>query len=151
MNSLAGDLAAIMGRDLDALAAGIEAYPDDASLWRVSGNIINSGGTLALHVVGNLSHFVGAVLGGTGYVRDREAEFGDRDVSRAEILARIAACRDEVVSIVEGLDDDLLAGPYPGTLPPHLAGTTTRRFLLHLSGHLMWHRGQLDYHRRILA
>lgn len=148
--TLGDDFAHLVARDLDALAAQLEAYPDDAAVWQVAGSIKNSAGTLALHLVGNLRHFIGAVLGGTGYVRDREAEFGDRDVSRAELLARVRACRDEVVAVLQGIPDDLMAQPYPGTLPPHLDGTT-HRFLVHLSGHLMWHLGQVDYHRRILA
>lgn len=151
MNRLGEDYAHILGRDLGALAAQVEKYPDDASLWRVSGSILNPAGTLVLHLAGNLLHYVGAVLGGTGYVRDRDAEFAQRDVPRAELLARIEACRDAVVPVLASLPDEAFAAPYPGTLPPHLAGATTHRFLLHLSGHFMWHLGQVDYHRRLLA
>ncbi|GMV06104.1 MAG: hypothetical protein AMXMBFR53_23800 [Gemmatimonadota bacterium] len=151
MSWLGKDYARIVGRDLDALAAQVEKYPDDASLWRVAGTIKNAAGTLALHLVGNLSWYVGAVLGGTEYVRDRDAEFGDRGASRAELLARIAACREDVVPTLEALPEDIFRGPYPGTLPPHLQGLSTHGFLLHLSGHFMWHLGQVDYHRRILV
>src|SRR5216110_942476 len=35
----------------------------------------NSVGHLILHLTGNLNHFVGAQLGGSGYVREREREF----------------------------------------------------------------------------
>jgi hypothetical protein len=150
MNEMGKDFAAIMGRDLAALAAQIGKYPDDGSLWDLSGTIANSGGTLALHLVGNLRHFVGAVLGSTGYVREREAEFATRGVSRADVVAQVHACREEVVAVLEGLGDEAMSQAYPGALPPHLAGTT-HRFLLHLAGHLMWHLGQIDYHRRILA
>ncbi|HEX2719050.1 MAG TPA: hypothetical protein VHM67_15380, partial [Gemmatimonadaceae bacterium] len=81
----------ILTRELLALRRGIEAYPDDASVWRPMPGIANVGGTLALHIAGNLQHFIGAVLGGTGYVRDRDAEFARRDVSRDEILREIDA------------------------------------------------------------
>lgn len=145
------EFARILDRDLQALAEQIETYPDDAGLWRSGGTIKNSAGTLALHLVGNLEHFVGAVLGGTGYVRDRDAEFGERDVSRAEILERIDHCRAVVARTLKALPEDALAAPYPGKTPPALAGASTHLFLLHLVGHLMWHLGQIDYHRRLLA
>ena len=35
----------------------------------------NSFGHLVLHLTGNLNHFIGAQIAGTGYVRDREREF----------------------------------------------------------------------------
>lgn len=151
MSLLGEDYAHILGRDLSALAAQVEKYPDDASLWRVSGSILNPAGTLVLHLVGNLLHYVGGVLGGTGYARDRDAEFSGRDVSKAELVARVAACRETVVGVLAALPDEAFASPYPGALPPHLAGASTHRFLLHLSGHFMWHLGQVDYHRRLLV
>jgi len=148
----AADFARILDRDLAALAGQLDRYPDDASVWRLGGEIKNSAGTLAIHLVGNLEHFVGAVLGGTGYVRDREAEFGDRDLPRSEILERIAHCRKVVAATLAELDDDAVLAPYPGKMPPiYDEGTTTHLFLLHLCAHLMWHLGQVDYHRRLLA
>jgi hypothetical protein len=146
-----GDFARILDRDLGVLAEQIETYPDDAGVWRSGGSIKNSAGTLALHLVGNLEHFVGAVLGGTGYVRDREAEFGERDVPRGEILERIDNCRAVVAETLAALPDEALAMPYPGKTPPMLEGATTHLFLLHLAAHLAWHLGQIDYHRRLLA
>lgn len=148
---LGGDFAHILGRELDALAEQVGKYPDDASLWRVEGSILNSAGTLVLHLVGNLSHYVGAVLGGSGYVRDRDAEFQRRDVPRSELLAMIGTCKEDVVSALEALDDDQVTAAYPGQLPPFLTGATTHRFLVHLTGHFQWHKGQVDYHRRILT
>ena len=148
----AADFARVLDRDLAALAGQLERYPDEAGVWRLGGDIKNSAGTLALHLVGNLEHFVGAVLGDTGYERDREAEFGDRDVPRSEILARITRCRQVVATTLGALDDAAVFAPYPGKMPPiYEEGTTTHLFLLHLSAHLMWHLGQVDYHRRLLG
>lgn len=151
MSAAAQDFAWIVGRDLDALAGQIERYPDDEALWRVGGTILNPAGTLVLHLAGNLRAYVGAVLGGTGYVRDRDAEFSRRGVGRAELLALIATCRAEVVPALDALDPARLEAPYPGPLPGPLEGATTHRFLLHLCAHLGWHRGQVDYHRRLLV
>ncbi len=147
----AEDFARIMGRDLEALEGQIGLYPDDATLWKVDGDIKNSAGTLATHLVGNLEHFVGTVLGDSGYVRDRELEFSERDVTRAELQARVARCRTRVVEVLSGLSPQDMAAPYVGKVPPSLAGASTHLMLLHLSGHLMWHLGQIDYHRRLLG
>ena len=148
---IAGDFAHILDRDLAGLATQLEQYPDEASIWRLGGTIKNSAGTLALHLVGNLEHFVGAVLGETGYLRDRDAEFGDRDVPRGEILARIAHCREVVTATLGAMDDAVLGEPWPGRLPPAYEGASTHFFLLHLVWHLGWHLGQVDYHRRLVG
>lgn len=150
--SPAQDLADLLDRDLRALVAEIQAYPTEASLWRLDGDIRNSGGTLALHLAGNLSHFVGAVLGGSGYVRDRDGEFGARDVPRVEILRRVEEARAQLERTLAELDRDALDAPYPSRAPASLGeAPSTRRMLLHLSGHLMYHLGQVNYHRRLLG
>lgn len=145
--------ASILTRELDRLIRQLEAYPDEADLWRTPGAVTNSAGTLALHMAGNLEHFVGAVLGETGYVRDREGEFGDRDVPRQEIVHRIRACQATLRATLEGMDDETLLAAYPATLPASLGGdgVPTSTFLTHLTWHLGWHLGQIDYHRRILV
>jgi hypothetical protein len=148
-DTLGQDFAHILGRDLDALADQIHRYPSDETLWSVAPGTTNSAGTLAIHAVGNLEHFVGSVLGGSGYVRDRDAEFGERGLSREEILDRIGRCKHVVTSTLEGLSDEAAKDPYPGALPPHMSGASTHKFLAHLATHLMWHLGQIDYHRRI--
>lgn len=38
-------------------------------------NISNSAGNLSLHLVGNLNHYIGATLGNSGYIRNRDLEF----------------------------------------------------------------------------
>ena len=82
------ELSALFGRDLNKLMDELRAYPDEAALWWLpepspGSDIKNSAGTLALHLVGNLRHFVGADLGGVPYVRDRVAEFGLWNVPRS--------------------------------------------------------------------
>jgi hypothetical protein len=150
-STLGNDFARILGRDLDALAGQVAGYPDDQSMWRVGGTILNSAGTLALHMVGNLEHYVGAVLGGSDYVRDRHREFSERDVSREEILSMVSRCQETVISTLRDIADQDFMAPYPGELPRAMEGASTHLFLLHLSGHFLWHLGQVDYHRRILV
>jgi hypothetical protein len=145
--SLGQEFARIFARELDRLANEIAEYRSDADLWSTVGAQKNPPGALALHVVGGLLAMIGAALGGTGYVRDREREFSGRDVPRDEVVRRIRECRDVIVPVLGGLDDATLAKPYPGTTPPYLEGSTTQGFLVHLMWHLGWHLGQVYYHR----
>lgn len=142
-------IGAMISRDLQALKRELEAYPDERDLWKTPPGIANSAGTLALHLCGNLQHFIGAKLGGSGYVRNRPQEFAARDVPRAE-LARLA---DVTLAAVEralaALDDAGLERAYPEPV----AGFTVKTgdFLIHLVGHLDYHLGQVDYHRRLVT
>ena len=144
--------ASILVRELERLVRQVEAYPDEADLWRTPGTTKNSAGTLALHLAGNLEHFIGAVLGWSGYVRDREAEFGDRDVPREEVIRRIRACQRTMQETLGRMDDDTLLAAYPSQLPASLGEhATSAAFLAHLTWHFGWHLGQIDYHRRMLV
>ena len=149
MTELARWLAAIFQRDLETLRMEIEAYPSDAELWKLAPGISNSGGNLALHLAGNLQHFIGATLGGSGYVRNRDAEFGSRDRSRTELLLEVNAALALVPQTVRGLDQQALSQPYP--LLVANVRLTTGDFLLHLATHFTYHLGQLDYHRRLMT
>jgi len=140
------DLSLLFLRELDALRREVELYPTDAALWSEVPGLPNSGGTLTLHLVGNLRSFIGATLGQTGYVRDRDAEFSVRGMSRPELSALIAAARREVADTMRSLDVSAL----PTEFPVAVGGVSlpTELFLLHLLSHLGYHLGQIDYHRR---
>jgi uncharacterized damage-inducible protein DinB len=139
----------LLVRDLQRLQRQIDLYPTEESLWRVEGEIINSAGVLATHVAGNLLHYVGAVLGGSGYVRDRPAEFEPSPRSRDELLAQLREAQAQVEAVVPAIPEDVLLDVYPDP-PEPFRGRTTLWFLMHLTTHLSWHLGQVDYHRRIL-
>ena len=149
MMSLPESLAAIYARELATLRMEVEAYPSDRDLWRLVPGIANPGGTLALHLAGNLQHFIGAILGGTGYRRDRTAESADRDLPRDVVLQRI----DQAAAVVPRTLGRLTPADLEGEYPEPVAGVrvNTADFLIHLSAHLSYHLGQLDYHRRIVT
>jgi uncharacterized damage-inducible protein DinB len=136
-------------RDLRALRREVEAYADERDLWQVPKGIANSAGNLALHLVGNLRQFVGAVLGGDGYVRNRDAEFASRDVPRAALLREIDAA---IVAVPQGMarvKEADLSKPFPMPVAGH--SVATGDFLNHLMAHFAYHLGQIDYHRRIVT
>ena len=139
----------ILTRELYALRRGVEAYPDDASLWREVPGIANVGGTLVLHVCGNLQHYIGGVLGGTRYRRDRDAEFARRGVPRAALTAEIDAAIDAVGRGMDATDDGTLGSRFPEKVGGR--DVMTVDMLVHSAAHLAYHLGQFDYHRRIVT
>lgn len=136
-------------RDLKKLEAEITQYMDGNSLWTVSGNISNPPGNLCLHLCGNLQYYIGAVLGNTGYVRNRPNEFAARDIEKANLLKEITKTREAVLQTLERLSNEDLEKTYPEEVLGY--PMTTLFFLTHLFGHLGYHLGQINYHRRILA
>lgn len=144
-------LAQLFERDLDKVIQELRAYPDEQSVWEIQPGVLNSAGTLALHLSGNLMQFIGVDLGGLAYQRDREAEFSRRGVPRAELIAGLQETRRRVGQTLRGLDASRLS-EVPVHLPPSFApDTTVYTFLLHLYGHLNWHLGQVNYLRRIVT
>lgn len=132
-------------RDLEKLIVQLEGYSSDAAVWLLAGEIKNSAGTLALHLVGNLNQYIGVGLGHTDYVRDRPAEFATRDVPRAKLISQVKA----TITLLERVlgPDITLETLYPNEVLGY--PMTTQYFLIHLYGHLNWHLGQIDYHRRL--
>ena len=135
-------------RDLNRLANEISSFQDETNMWKTTAGILNPAGTLALHITGNLQHFIGAILGGSGYVRDREHEFSARDVPAADILAEIEQTKETVVSALSQLEPGTMHATYPIDILE--SNATTEQIILHLYGHLNWHLGQVNYLRRIL-
>lgn len=143
---LAAELSALFARDLTRLVQELAAFPDSESLWQTAPGVTNSAGTLALHLEGNLREYIGRQLGRVDYQRERPLEFSKRGVAQHELIARIEAVRDLIPPIVGGLSVDALGGIYPESVLG--APITTQQFLVHLSGHLNYHLGQIDYLRR---
>jgi uncharacterized damage-inducible protein DinB len=146
---LAQDLSRILTRDLRTLKRELAAYPNESDLWATPPGITNSAGNLALHLCGNLQHFIGAQLGATGYVRNRDAEFADRNVPRAEIDRRIDATIADIGSTFARVTEADLEREYP--LAISNVRLPTRLFLTHLVAHFTYHLGQIDYHRRMVT
>jgi DinB family protein len=142
-------LAAMICRELRALERELQAYKTEDQVWLVPPGLPNSGGTLALHAAGNLLHFIGAVLGGTSYVRDRDAEFSRRGVPRSELIEGLRQASEVVTATLSALDPAKLEAPYP--LPVLNRRLDTGDFMMHLATHLAYHTGQVDFHRRIVT
>lgn len=143
------EMAHLFNRDLDKLRLEIEAYEDETLLWQVCQGTANSGGNLCLHLLGNLNTYIGSIVGETGYIRDRPQEFLQKNIPRASLLEEISKLRTVITHTLLETNELRLREPYPDQvlgLP-----MSTAHFFGHLMGHLNYHLGQINYHRRILT
>ena len=135
-------------RDLNKLIEEIDLYKDDTNLWEIDGLVTNSAGNLCLHLIGNLNHFIGAILGDTGYIRQRELEFSLKDVPKSELITQIKKTIEVVENTLNTLTVADLIKDYK--VQVFKEAMTTEYFLIHLTMHLAYHLGQINYHRRLL-
>ncbi|WP_339702125.1 DUF1572 family protein [uncultured Marixanthomonas sp.] len=135
-------------RDLNKLITEIELYKNEETIWRVEKNIANSAGNLTLHVIGNLHTFIGKEIGKTGYVRNRELEFTQKNVSRQELIDGIKDTIKMVKNSLASITNEDLKKEYPVMKFSKIE--STEYLLVHLTTHLTYHLGQINYHRRLM-
>jgi hypothetical protein len=143
-------MTALLQRELQAFERELDLFPDDQSVWQTVPGVPNSAGNLALHVAGNLQFFVGRVLGGSSYVRDRDREFSTRSGSRAEIIHELHSAAAAVRTVLPNLTSDVLDRRYPEQVVAG-RGIQTLTFLMHLCVHASFHLGQAGYVRRAVT
>ncbi|MEO6694932.1 MAG: DUF1572 family protein, partial [Ignavibacteria bacterium] len=123
-------------------------FKNEENIWSTEGSITNSPGNLCLHLCGNINHFLGATLGNTGYVRNREMEFAVKNVSREELMNNV----DETIAVIEkvlgAMKKENLNDVYP--LDKFGENATIDFILARLVSHLAYHVGQINYYRRII-
>ena len=142
-------LKTLFNRDLKKLKLEIESYQNESKIWCIDNNISNSAGNLCLHLIGNLNTYIGAQIGKTNYIRNRELEFSDKDVPRALLIAQIEATIQTVNDALALLTEEDLKKEYP--ILVFESKTSTEFLLIHLTTHLSYHLGQINSHRRLLG
>ena len=143
------DIQILMSRELNSFVDELKLFTDDQAIWEVLPGVTNSAGNLTLHVCGNLNHFIGAVLGHTGFVRDRESEFNRKSGSRVELVSELQDTKVIIQNLLPKLSETTLTETYPKTVGG--VELPCARFLMHLATHLSFHVGQVGYLRRILT
>lgn len=138
----------VFKKELLKLKTEIESYKQESNLWRIEKNIANSGGNLCLHLIGNLNTYIGATLGQSGYVRNRDAEFSLKNIPRQELIQKIEDTIRMIDSVLPKIKPDQLEKEYPMIVLKE--PTSTEYFLAHLATHLTYHLGQINYHRRLI-
>ena len=149
MSELGPNLALLLVRELQTFERELDLFAEEAAIWTAAPPLCNSAANLALHVAGNLQYFVGAVLGGTGYVRDRDREFARRSGPRADVQAELQAAMRAVMETLPGLPEERFAREYPE--PVNGVRMRTDRFLMHLCVHAGYHLGQAASVRRVVT
>lgn len=148
MTMIIDTLKTLFNRDLNRLITEIELYHNETDIWKVKGQINNSAGHLCLHLVGNLNTYIGKELGHTSYVRNRELEFSSEPILRQQLIQNVKNTIEIINQTLDNFDKNLLAAEYP--ILVFEQKTSTEFFLVHLTTHLSYHLGQINYHRRLI-
>ncbi|MFD1630242.1 DinB family protein [Pseudopedobacter beijingensis] len=141
-------LQTLFERDLNKLKHEIDSYQDERKLWHIEKGIANSAGNLCLHLIGNLNTYIGAEIGKSGYIRNREKEFSLKNIPKSALIHEIDKTKEIVINALEKLTEKDLEKEYP--ILVFDKKTSFAYFLTHLTTHLAYHVGQINYHRRLL-
>ncbi|MBC7934335.1 MAG: DUF1572 family protein [Rhizobacter sp.] len=139
-------LISIFKRDLEKLKKEIGLYKKESTIWLTGKEVPNSAGNLCLHLIGNLNTYIGKELGGTNYVRNRDLEFSQKDIVSGELIEKVEATANTVANALYKLKQEDLEKDYPVMVFEN--NMSTEYFLVHLTAHLAYHLGQINYHRR---
>jgi len=141
-------LKSLFNRDLNRLKKEIESYTSEEKIWIIDKQIANSSGNLCLHIAGNLNTYIGKVLGGINYIRNRDQEFSLKYIPRTVLVKKITGLMSMIDQVLSKLDESELSKEYPLFVLD--TRTSTEYMLVHLATHLAYHLGQVNYHRRLL-
>lgn len=142
------EFAEVFNRDIEQLKNEMSLFQLEANMWKTTGNIKNSAGNLCLHLAGNLNTYIGRNLGGYEYIRDRDAEFNLKDVPREGMLIQTELVKEKVNATLSQMTEEMLGQRYVEDVLGF--PMTNGFFLVHLTGHLSYHLGQINYIRRFL-
>ena len=72
----------------EQITACLDTLNDQMIWWRANEKS-NAIGNLVLHCAGSTRHHIGDVVGGTDFIRNRDAEFAERsEIPKSDLLAR---------------------------------------------------------------
>ena len=134
-------------RELDNLHKEISAYVDEKELWMVAGDVKNPPGNLCIHLLGNVNHNIGALIGKTGYVRKRDEEFTLKNISKEKLLDDITSAKAMVEKVLGNAEPDEMKKDFSTEI---FGKRSTEYMLSYFIGHFMYHLGQINYHRRLI-
>jgi len=104
----------------------------------------NSIGHLLLHLTGNLNHYIGARIAGTGYVRNRPLEFSDTSPRpKEQVLADFDRAIDLVAMTIRKQSAADLVAPYADPTEPR--SNTNFAVFMRMAAHAYHHTGQIIY------
>jgi DinB family protein len=131
-------------RDYGARVRTLSEKLSEQEFWKKPYPYGNSVGHLTLHIIGNLNYYIGAQIARTGYVRDRDREFTERNPPpKEEVLRRL----DEVVEMVVRSLEAQTADSWGAEYSAIGADGANERFAIFLrcAAHFHHHIGQMIY------
>lgn len=153
MSELNETIAAGLSAYYEFVAAELHKWVDPLSneqFWHNPYSYGNSVGHLVLHLTGNLNYYIGARVAGTGYVRDREREFTDKQPPpKSEALRSFDRTIAMVVAAIRDQKADNWGNTYTAEREPEAADRF--QIFLRCAGHAYHHVGQILYLSRELA
>ncbi len=142
------EIASFYHRDLQKVIDEINSFKNEVNIWKTYGSISNSAGNLVLHLIGGLNYLIGANLGNTNYVRNRDLEFKMKDIDRKILVEQLTKLSLMIDRTLNSLTKEQLESNFPIFFDHEHA--TTRYVLVQLLIHLNYHLGQINYLRRVL-
>jgi uncharacterized damage-inducible protein DinB len=125
----------------DRVENAVRSVSGDA-LWIKPFPFGNSIGHLVLHLTGNLNHYIGAMIAGSSYVREREKEFTqEHHPSAEELLESFREAVAMVVRTLHSLDDEGFQALVEHNVPIQ----TRLGLVLVCAAHMNNHIGQMSY------
>lgn len=146
MNS---DFSTILSQGIDNIISELNQYENEADIWEIDGEIKNSAGNLAIHLSGSISYFIGAVMAKNGYVRNREAEFSEKNISREKMISELNSTKKMMEAFISKQDADFYNAIFP--LQTFGENRSNHFALMIMAVHLNYHLGQINYHRRLIG
>lgn len=113
-------------------------------IWRKPYSYGNSIGHLVLHLTGNLNHYIGTNVRGTGYVRNRPLEFSDSSkLPKQQVLENFDRTIDLVAATIRAQSADDFLKAYSDPTEPR--SNTRFALFLRMAAHAYHHVGQIIY------
>ena len=141
-------ITSLFEKDINKLIEEIGLFKNEEDIWKIKDGISNSAGNLSLHLIGNLNHFIGATLGNSGYVRERDKEFSEKNIPRTQLIEALNSTVSVIKQTLAALPEEDLKKDFPVAINQKII--STEYMLVYLLNHFNYHLGQVNYLRRLI-
>ena len=120
---------------------------DESQIWLKPNLALNSGGSLVLHLCGNITQYIISTLGGTPDNRNRDAEFAATGgKTKAELKSIFNHVIEQSILCIERTTEEDLS-----TLKKvQVYELTGVGIIIHVTEHLSYHTGQIAFLTKLL-
>lgn len=136
-------------REIDKLKNEVLNFESDEQLWKTPEPQITPAGNTCLYLAGTLQHYIGNIMGDSGYIRNKEAEMKARNVPRERLLEEIDNTKQVVIDTLEQISKTELQKVFPTN--EFEEPITTEFYLIHLLKNVGFHVGQISVLRQLAS